>query len=122
MICISPKICFIKRYIRKGVYHKRIFGEILYWEISSVAMPSADFPDSNAPASEGNDVARTRVLGPMQNSGLLESYDYIDITPVIGREFSGLQVTELLKGDEQLIRDLAITGKNPTYDYPKIYL
>jgi len=45
----------------------------------------------------------------MINSGSLDKYKHQDLTPVIGREFEGLQVTELLSGDEQLIKDLAIT-------------
>jgi alpha-ketoglutarate-dependent taurine dioxygenase len=45
----------------------------------------------------------------MVNSGSLDKYQHQDITPVIGREFEGLQVTDLLQGDEQLIKDLAVT-------------
>jgi alpha-ketoglutarate-dependent taurine dioxygenase len=39
----------------------------------------------------------------------LDKYKHEDLTPVIGREFEGLQVTELLKADPQLINDLAVT-------------
>lgn len=45
----------------------------------------------------------------MVNSGTLNKYTHQDLTPVIGMEFEGLQVTELLEGDEQLIKDLAVT-------------
>lgn len=45
----------------------------------------------------------------MVNSGSLDKYKYQDLTPVIGRQFEDLQVTELLRGDEQNIKDLAIT-------------
>lgn len=45
----------------------------------------------------------------MVNAGSLDKYKHQDLTPVIGREFEGLQVTELLTADEQLIKDLAVT-------------
>lgn len=45
----------------------------------------------------------------MVNSGSLNKYKHQDLTPVIGREFEGLQVTELLKSNAQLINDLAVT-------------
>lgn len=76
-------------------------------------MPSAQYTEeSNGDLPNirgGNSKARTRCLQPMVNSGSLDKYQHQDITPVIGREFEGLQVTDLLKGDEQLIRDLAVT-------------
>ena len=59
----------------------------------------------------GNIEAQTRCLKPMAYSGSLDSYTHRDLTPVIGREFEGLQVTDLLDGAnrEQRIRDLAVT-------------
>ena len=45
----------------------------------------------------------------MVNSGSLDKYKHQDLTPVIGREFEGLQVTKLLTADEQVIKDLAVT-------------
>lgn len=72
-------------------------------------MPSAEYRESTIRG--GNDKARTRCLVPMGNSGSLDKFTYQDLTPVIGREFDGLQVEDLLKGDEQLIRDLAVTSK-----------
>jgi alpha-ketoglutarate-dependent taurine dioxygenase len=54
-------------------------------------------------------MARTRCLQPMVNFGSLDKYKCQDLTPVIGREFESLQVTELLDSDEQLIKDLAVT-------------
>ncbi|KAF7719090.1 Taurine catabolism dioxygenase TauD/TfdA family protein [Penicillium ucsense] len=57
----------------------------------------------------GNPKAQTRCLKPLVYSGSLEKYTYADVTPVIGREFEGLQVTELLSADDSVIRDLACT-------------
>ena len=60
----------------------------------------------------GHPQAQTRCIKPMVNSGSLERYTHQDLTPVIGREFKGLQVRDLLKGDAQLIQDLAVTSQS----------
>lgn len=76
-------------------------------------MPSADFVDTNGVDSNirgGNAKARTRCLKPMVDSGSLDKYSHRDLTPVIGREYEGLQVKELLKAEEQVIKDLAVTS------------
>ena len=75
-------------------------------------MPSAENTDSNGQISTirgGNSKARTECLKPLVNSGSLDKFKHQDLTPAIGREFEGLQVTDLLKGDAQLIADLAVT-------------
>lgn len=59
----------------------------------------------------GNPAARPRLSKPLVYSGSLDNYKHADITPVIGREYEGLQVVDLLKADDQLIRDLAVTSK-----------
>ena len=77
-------------------------------------MPSAEYSDSDGlgPTIRGGDArARTRCLKPMVNSGSLDKYEHSDLTPVIGREFNGVQVKDFLDGDEQLIKDLAVTSK-----------
>jgi hypothetical protein len=58
----------------------------------------------------GNDGARSRLLTPLVYSGSLDKFTHQDCTPVIGREFEGLQVRDLLKWGDDMIRDLAITG------------
>lgn len=67
----------------------------------------------------GNARARTRCTKPLVYSGSLDSYTYQDVTPVIGREFQGLQVVDLLAAhnSDQMIRDLAVTSNPPTYIY-----
>lgn len=75
-------------------------------------MPSVDctdFKESSSNIRGGSSKARTRCSKPLVNSGFLDKYNHEDLTPVIGREFEGLQVTELLKADPQLINDLAVT-------------
>ena len=79
-------------------------------------MPSAEDNESNGIASSttrgGDARSRTRCLSPMVDSGSLNKYTHSDLTPVIGREFHSVQVTDLLDGDKQLIKDLAITGNS----------
>jgi hypothetical protein len=58
----------------------------------------------------GHATARSRLLEPLSYSGLLDKFEQQDLTPIIGREFEGLQVTDLLKGSDESIRDLAITS------------
>jgi hypothetical protein len=58
----------------------------------------------------GHENARTKLQNPLSYSGLLDKYAHQDLTPVIGTEFEGLQVTDLLDGHEEVIRDLAITS------------
>ncbi|KAK0619080.1 hypothetical protein B0T14DRAFT_430375 [Immersiella caudata] len=49
----------------------------------------------------------SRLSGPLTYSGSLDSYEQFDVTSVIGREFPGLQLTDILHDDNK-IRDLAI--------------
>ena len=73
-------------------------------------MPAATFV-SEGPASSDYNVARTRLDKPLAYSGLLDSYTHSDLTTVIGTEYEGLQVVDLLsaKNSDALIRDLAVT-------------
>jgi hypothetical protein len=81
-------------------------------------MPSADtngvngapsIPDSHIVG--GHPKARTQLTKPLVYEGSLDRFTHRDLTPVIGREYEGLQVTELLAANnEQLIKDLAVTG------------
>ena len=56
----------------------------------------------------GHSSALPRLLKPLVYSGTLDTFKHRDVTPVIGREFEGLQVTDLLKLGDDMIRDLAI--------------
>ncbi|KAF2107009.1 hypothetical protein BDV96DRAFT_589980 [Lophiotrema nucula] len=57
----------------------------------------------------GHPNARTRSLEPLSYNGTLNNFKHQDTTPVIGREFEGLQVTDLLKWGDDMVRDLAVT-------------
>lgn len=58
----------------------------------------------------GNDMARPRSTN-LAYSGSLEEFTYSDLTPAIGRQYENLQIRDLLKRDDQVIRDLAVTSK-----------
>ncbi|KAL4817405.1 hypothetical protein BDW67DRAFT_184070 [Aspergillus spinulosporus] len=45
---------------------------------------------------------------PLKYSGSLDEYKSFDVTPIIGREYPDLQLTDILH-DDQKLRDLAIT-------------
>jgi len=65
------------------------------------------------PPQPSPEIARTRLRAPLPYTSLLGSYKHFDSTPVIGREFEGLQVVDILaaSNSDALIRDLAVTGK-----------
>jgi hypothetical protein len=50
---------------------------------------------------------------PLEPYGALGSYQYFDVTPVIGREFVDVDLKEWLRAPnaDYLLRDLAITSK-----------
>lgn len=58
--------------------------------------------------------ARTRLEKPLEYSGSLDSYQNSDLTPVIGREYYGLQVAEIIAAENSdvLVRDLAATSQS----------
>lgn len=70
-------------------------------------MPGVDRVYSATPHT-----ARTRLTEPLEYTGLLDSYKHRDLTPVIGREYQGLQIVDLLKAENSrdLIRDVAVTS------------
>lgn len=84
-------------------------------------MPSAESISTSTVGPNivgGNPLAATRCLEPLVYSGSLEKFTYADVTPVIGREYEGLQVTELLSADDAMIRDLASISKHTIYQNP----
>ncbi|KAL4793901.1 hypothetical protein BDV19DRAFT_390662 [Aspergillus venezuelensis] len=73
-------------------------------------MPTVINQDRPAHAG-GYAEARPRLSRPLEYSGSLDAYQHQDLTPVIGTEYEGLQVAEILRSPsrEQLIQDLAVT-------------
>ncbi|KAJ5155718.1 alpha-ketoglutarate-dependent sulfonate dioxygenase [Penicillium capsulatum] len=73
-----------------------------------MAPPSADA--YHIPPSDGypsKSVSASRLSGPLKYSGSLDEYESFDLTSVIGREFSTLQLSEILHDDAK-VRDLGI--------------
>ncbi len=54
------------------------------------------------------------VTEPLKLSGILDSFDSFDVTPVIGKEFPKARLVEWLNApnSDELLRDLAITSEN----------
>jgi len=54
---------------------------------------------------------------PLKLSGALDHFESFDVTPVIGREFVGVNLAKWLKApnSDELIRDLAITSLPPPH-------
>jgi hypothetical protein len=48
---------------------------------------------------------------PLKNSGSIDHLEYVDVTPVIGREYPTAKIKDILNASnaEQQLRDLAIT-------------
>lgn len=48
---------------------------------------------------------------PLKNSGSIDHLEYVDVTPIIGREYPTAKVKDILHAEnsEQQLRDLAIT-------------
>ena len=66
--------------------------------------------ESDSKIFGGHPSARSRLEKPLVYSGSLDTFKHQDLTPVIGREFEGLQVTDLLRWGDDMIRDLAVTS------------
>ena len=70
------------------------------------------------------DQARTRLTKPLEYTGLLDSYKNSDLTPVIGREYHGLQINNLLalpmESGDAVIRDLAVTSQTRSFFLPVV--
>jgi hypothetical protein len=74
---------------------------------SPLSVPSVD----KVTTSIKNALPSGLIREPLKYSGSLDEYQSLDITPVIGREFPTLELTDILDDDRKL-RDLAILGMN----------
>jgi hypothetical protein len=56
---------------------------------------------------------------PLKLSGALDHFESFDVTPIIGREFVGVNLAKWLRApnSDELIRDLAITSTFPHPPY-----
>lgn len=76
-----------------------------------VDMPAVIKNTTSSAIRGGEWQARTRLSRPLEYTGSLDSYTQLDLTPVIGREYHGLQIADVLKSKDrdQIIKDLAVT-------------
>lgn len=76
--------------------------------------PSADSAEipTHANGTNGhiNGTAKLR-REPLKNSGSIDHLEFVDVTPVIGREYPTAKIKDILQASnaEQQLRDLAIT-------------
>lgn len=64
----------------------------------------------------GHAQAWPSIKTPLIYSGSLDGFSHTDLTPVIGREYTGLQIVQVLhvQDRDRLIKDIAITGMDMT--------
>lgn len=86
--------------------------------IVTIMAPSiaAESPISPLPVEKGTSSLKDAlpsglIREPLKYSGSLDEYQSFDVTPVIGKEFPALELTDILNDDRKL-RDLAILGMN----------
>jgi hypothetical protein len=81
--------------------------------------PAVQKAHTTLPAGKAQPTAsQTLLKEPLKLKGVLDQYESFDVTPVIGREFPKANLKEWLRApnSDELLRDLAITGK---YTNPK---
>ena len=54
---------------------------------------------------------------PLKNSGSIDHLEFVDVTPIIGREYPTAKIKDMLSAEnaEQQLRDLAITSESSSY-------
>lgn len=58
-----------------------------------------------------------RFKGPLKLSGALDKEEFLEITPLLGREYTKANLVEWLNApnSDELLRDLAITGEYASF-------
>lgn len=85
----------------------------IHEKIAPKSLPvQTEAKEEAAPAVQAPSV-ETQHKEPLKLSGALDHFESFDVTPVIGREFVGVNLAKWLKApnSDELIRDLAITSK-----------
>lgn len=74
----------------------------------------AEETGTNAAVSNGHteELHSTPSKAPLKLSGVLNQFKSFDVTPVIGKEFSNVNLADWLRApnSDELLRDLAVTG------------
>ncbi len=73
-------------------------------------MPAALSDQNGSPAGiiGGHPDSRPTISKPLVPKGTLDRFKHIEVTPVIGREYSDLKVKDLLSWSDEQISDLAL--------------
>ena len=73
---------------------------------------------SQVPYSNGHKNTNTVKL-PLEPNGSLDSYNHIDLTPCIGREFPTANLVEMMNApnSDELLAELALTSTNSIYKF-----
>jgi len=56
-------------------------------------------------------VASAKKREPLKSNGSLDKYDYFEVTPIIGRQYTDLQISDLVESDE-MIQEFAYVVSN----------
>jgi hypothetical protein len=90
----------------------------IHEKASGVSKAHADVnsEDGPAPAVQAPS-AETRHKEPLKLSGALDHFVHFDVTPIIGREFVGVNLAKWLRApnSDELLRDLAITSMETSF-------
>lgn len=77
--------------------------------------PAAQGAQTTLPVGKAQPAASQPLLKePLKLKGVLDQYESFEVTPVIGREYPKASLKEWLRApnSDELLRDLAITGKH----------
>ena len=71
-------------------------------------------PEKTVQSSKGEQTKGEAPKAPLKLKGVLDEFKSFDVTPVIGREYSNVDLSEWLRApnSDELLRDLAITSKS----------
>lgn len=71
-------------------------------------------PEKTVQSSKGEQTNEEAPKTPLELKGVLDQFKSFDVTPIIGREYSNVDLSEWLRApnSDELLRDLAITSKS----------
>lgn len=107
----EPTRSTLKPHLSRNVFKSaRILSE--FCQIHKHNMPAAATNAMPTTFRGGNEISRPRNSRPLEYTGSLDSYFHNDLTPVIGTQYEGLQIADILKSEQcdQLLKDLAVTS------------
>ncbi|RFU34463.1 hypothetical protein B7463_g1868, partial [Scytalidium lignicola] len=87
--------------------------EHIQQKLAALTTEQPKAPQTEAPAVQPPPQLLTQHKEPLKLGGALDQFEHFDVTPVIGREFVGVNLAKWLRApnSDELLRDLAITSK-----------